>query len=113
MDMLRLGRSGDPEVISVTQLPPVADKLAPWLTTVEPQHGEFARAQVSYLIPSYISNWLEKNRKEPYVQERLRQMPKDNLVHFKAHLLLARWLSVPLKRQRLICGNLLFTRPSR
>lgn len=37
-----LGGQGHPEVISVTQLPPAVDKLAPWLTTVEPQRGGFS-----------------------------------------------------------------------
>lgn len=55
--------------------------------------GDLSVTQVSFLIPSYISNWLEKNRKEPYVQEGLRQMPKDNLGHLKAHLLVERWSS--------------------
>lgn len=58
--------------------------------------------QVSYLIPSYISNWLEKNSKEPYVQEGLRQMPKDNLVRLKAHLPLAKWSSFPGRKAAVI-----------
>lgn len=47
--------------------------------------------QVPHFIPSYISNWLEKTRKEAYVQEGLRKIPKIMHVRLKAHLLLAGW----------------------
>lgn len=81
MDIVLPGWAEDLEVISVTQLPPAPDKLAPVKRWLNSSVGDLSVTQVSYLIPSYINNWLEENRKEPYVQEGLRQIPEDNLVY--------------------------------
>lgn len=62
IDIALLGWAEDVEVISVTQLPPVADKLAAVKRWLNPNVGDLSVTQVSYLIPSYINNWLEEEQ---------------------------------------------------